>query len=33
LDAQRLTAPGAGHLVAAAPGFVDRLETFLTSVR
>ena len=29
LDAQRVVAPGAGHFVAAAPGFVDRLEEFL----
>jgi pimeloyl-ACP methyl ester carboxylesterase len=32
LCAQRLVAPGAGHFVAAAPGFADRLEQFLTSV-
>ena len=32
LRAKRLTAPGAGHLVAAAPGFADRLEKFLVSV-
>jgi pimeloyl-ACP methyl ester carboxylesterase len=31
LDAQRLVAPGAGHFVAAAPGFVDRLDEFLVS--
>jgi pimeloyl-ACP methyl ester carboxylesterase len=31
LDAQRLVAPGAGHFVAAAPGFVDRLHEFLIS--
>jgi len=31
LDAQRLVAPGAGHFVAAAPGFSDRLEEFLAS--
>jgi len=31
LHAQRLVAPGAGHFVAAAPGFADRLEQFLTS--
>lgn len=31
LDAQRLVAPGAGHFVAAAPGFVDRLHEFLAS--
>jgi pimeloyl-ACP methyl ester carboxylesterase len=32
LHAERLIAPGAGHFVAAAPGFADRLETFLASV-
>jgi pimeloyl-ACP methyl ester carboxylesterase len=32
LHAERLIAPGAGHFVAAAPGFADRLETFLVSV-
>jgi pimeloyl-ACP methyl ester carboxylesterase len=31
LDAQRLVAPGAGHFVAAAPGFIDRLHEFLVS--
>jgi hypothetical protein len=31
LDAQRLVAPGAGHFVAAAPGFADRLHEFLIS--
>jgi pimeloyl-ACP methyl ester carboxylesterase len=31
LRAQRLIAPGAGHFVAAAPGFADRLEQFLLS--
>jgi pimeloyl-ACP methyl ester carboxylesterase len=31
LGAQRLKAPGAGHFVAAAPGFADRLEQFLIS--
>ena len=31
LDAQRLVAPGAGHFVAAAPGFRGRLEEFLVS--
>jgi len=31
LDAERLVAPGAGHFVAAAPGFVDRLDEFLVS--
>jgi pimeloyl-ACP methyl ester carboxylesterase len=29
LDAERLIAPGAGHFVAAAPGFAERLERFL----
>jgi pimeloyl-ACP methyl ester carboxylesterase len=29
LNAERLVAPGAGHFVAAAPGFPDRLEEFL----
>ncbi len=33
LDAQRLVAPGAGHFVAAAPGFIDRLEPFLVAAR
>ena len=33
LRAQRLVAPGAGHFVAAAPGFADRLEQFLISAR
>jgi hypothetical protein len=33
LHAQRLITPGAGHFVAAAPGFADRLETFLASVK
>ncbi len=32
LCAARLLAPGAGHFVAAAPGFADRLERFLVSV-
>ncbi len=32
LCAERLVAPGAGHFVAAAPGFADRLERFLVSV-
>ena len=32
LDSERLVAPGAGHFVAAAPGFTDRLERFLLSV-
>jgi pimeloyl-ACP methyl ester carboxylesterase len=31
LHAQRLVAPGAGHFVAAAPSFLDRLEQFLVS--
>ncbi|WP_067813954.1 alpha/beta fold hydrolase [Nocardia inohanensis] len=30
LGAQRVVAPGAGHFVAAAPGFTDRLDRFLT---
>jgi pimeloyl-ACP methyl ester carboxylesterase len=29
LDAERLRAPGAGHFVAAAPGFAERFERFL----
>jgi pimeloyl-ACP methyl ester carboxylesterase len=33
LDAERLIAPGAGHFVAAAPGFGDRLEEFLRGCR
>lgn len=33
LDAQRLVAPGAGHFVAAAPGFAERLERFLLRAR
>jgi pimeloyl-ACP methyl ester carboxylesterase len=32
LDARRVICPGAGHFVAAAPGFADRLEEFLSSV-
>ena len=32
LDSERLVAPGAGHFVAAAPGFAERLERFLLSV-
>jgi len=32
LDAQRLIAPGAGHFVAAAPGFRERFERFLSSL-
>ncbi|HEX8121831.1 MAG TPA: alpha/beta fold hydrolase [Solirubrobacteraceae bacterium] len=31
LDAERLVAPGAGHFVAAAPGFAERLHEFLAS--
>jgi pimeloyl-ACP methyl ester carboxylesterase len=31
LDAERLIAPGAGHFVAAAANFADRLEQFLIS--
>jgi pimeloyl-ACP methyl ester carboxylesterase len=31
LDARRVIAPGAGHFVAAAPGFADELERFLAS--
>lgn len=31
LRATRVIAPGAGHFVAAAPGFAERLEQFLTS--
>jgi pimeloyl-ACP methyl ester carboxylesterase len=31
LDARRVVAPGAGHFVAAAPGFAERLERFLLS--
>jgi len=30
LDAERTVAPGAGHFVAAAPGFAETLERFLT---
>jgi pimeloyl-ACP methyl ester carboxylesterase len=33
LAAERLIAPGAGHFVAAAPRFADRLEQFLNSAR
>jgi pimeloyl-ACP methyl ester carboxylesterase len=33
LAAQRLVAPGAGHFVAAAPGFASRLDEFLASLR
>ena len=32
LDGERVVVPGAGHFVAAAPGFADRLEQFLASV-
>ncbi|GAB2568593.1 hypothetical protein GCM10027167_89790 [Nocardia heshunensis] len=31
LDAHRVVAPGAGHFVATAPGFADRLQTFLAT--
>ncbi|HEY1521944.1 MAG TPA: alpha/beta hydrolase [Solirubrobacteraceae bacterium] len=31
LNARRVIAPGAGHFVAAAPGFADQLEQFLRS--
>jgi pimeloyl-ACP methyl ester carboxylesterase len=31
LNARRLVAAGAGHFVAAAPGFADRLEQFMIS--
>jgi hypothetical protein len=31
LRAQRAIAPGAGHFVAAAPGFAEQLERFLRS--
>ena len=31
LHAQRILAPGAGHFVAAAPGFADQLDRFLSS--
>ncbi len=31
LNAHRVIAPGAGHFVAAAPGFADQLERFLIS--
>ena len=30
LDAERVIAPGAGHFVAAAPGFADALDRFLS---
>ncbi len=29
LEAERLVVPGAGHFVAAAPGFAEQLERFL----
>jgi hypothetical protein len=29
IGAQRVVAPGAGHFIAAAPGFAGRLEEFL----
>jgi pimeloyl-ACP methyl ester carboxylesterase len=32
LGAERLVAPGAGHFVAAAPGFAERLERFLRAI-
>jgi pimeloyl-ACP methyl ester carboxylesterase len=32
LRGERLVAPGAGHFVAAAPGFAEQLERFLLSV-
>jgi len=31
LNAERLIAPGAGHSVAAAPGFVEHLNGFLVA--
>jgi pimeloyl-ACP methyl ester carboxylesterase len=31
LGAERVIAPGAGHFVASAPGFADRLQWFLIS--
>jgi hypothetical protein len=31
LGARRTRTPGAGHFVASAPGFADRLEQFLIS--
>jgi pimeloyl-ACP methyl ester carboxylesterase len=33
LSARRLVAPGAGHFVAAAPGFAGELEGFMSSVK
>jgi pimeloyl-ACP methyl ester carboxylesterase len=32
LRAERVIAPGAGHFVPAAPGFADKLESFLLSI-
>ena len=32
LEGERVVAPGAGHFVASAPGFADRLEQFLASI-
>jgi hypothetical protein len=32
LQAERAVVPGAGHFVAAAPGFAERLDRFLGSV-
>lgn len=32
LSAQRIVVPGAGHFVAAAPGFADQLDRFLSRV-
>jgi hypothetical protein len=32
LGARVVRAPGAGHFVAAAPGFADKLDQFLNSV-
>jgi hypothetical protein len=29
LDGERVVVPGAGHFVAAAPGFAEKLEQFL----
>jgi hypothetical protein len=31
LEGERAVVPGAGHFVAAAPGFSDRLEQFLAA--
>lgn len=33
LNSQRLQTPGAGHFVAAAPGFADQFELFLVSAQ